>query len=76
MGNAHSSEKKFYGVKDIQRIFGVGRNKAIALLNTEGFPTIKIGRTYRVETSELENWIKENKGKNIAIGKDGDNDKN
>lgn len=54
-------EKRFYGVKDIMDIFGIGRNRAIALLKSEGFPTMKIGRTYKVEAEALDEWIKEHK---------------
>ncbi len=61
-------EKEFYGVKDIQEIFSIGRNKAIALMNTEGFPAIKLGRTYRVERESLRRWVKEHEGKEINIG--------
>lgn len=49
--------KRFLGVKDIQKIFGIGRNKAIALMNQKGFPAIKLGRTYRVDSEKLEEWI-------------------
>lgn len=58
---------KMLGVKDIQELFGIGRNKALALLNTEGFPTIRLGRTYLVNPSQLEEWIKKNQGKEIKL---------
>lgn len=64
-----NSERKFLGVKDIQNIFNVGREKAIALIKSEGFPVIKIGRTYRIDPQKLEKWIAEHEGKTIAMEK-------
>lgn len=57
--NARTDEirKRFLGVKDIQKIFGIGRSKAVALMNTKGFPAIRLGRTYRVDSEKLEEWI-------------------
>lgn len=53
--------KKFYTVQDIQKILCIGRNKAITLLKTEGFPAIKIGRTYRVDSDDFNKWLEEQK---------------
>lgn len=64
-----SGEKRFLDVQDIQNLFDIGRNKAIALMKSEGFPVIKIGRTYRVDNTELEEWIEKNKGKTIDCKK-------
>lgn len=54
---ADDVQKRFLGVKDIQKIFGIGRNKAVALMNRKDFPAIRIGRTYRVDSERLEEWI-------------------
>lgn len=62
-----NEKKRFLNVQDIQNLFGIGRNKAIALMNSKGFPAIKLGRTYRVDSAELEEWIKKNKGKEVNI---------
>lgn len=65
-----SIEETLYGVKDIQRIFGIGRNKALALLKSDGFPTLKLGNTFRVEATQLKTWIENNRGKNIKLKKE------
>lgn len=64
-----TSGRKFLGVKEIQSMFNIGREKAIALIKSEGFPVIKIGRTYRIDPDQLEVWIKEHEGKAIDIEK-------
>lgn len=64
-----TSGRKFLGVKEIQSMFNIGREKAIALIKSEGFPVIKIGRTYRIDSDQLEVWIKEHEGKAIDIEK-------
>lgn len=51
------AEKRFYGVKDIQEIFGISRVTAISLIKSEGFPAMKIGNTYKVEIEALNEWI-------------------
>lgn len=62
----NETEKRFYNVEDIQKIFGIGRKKAIELMNFEGFPMIKLGRIYRIDSVELEHWIEQNRGKCLA----------
>ena len=57
--NAAPPEKRFYGVKEIQQIFSISRNTALSLLKSEGFPAMKMGRTYKVEKEALDEWIKE-----------------
>lgn len=62
----NETEKRFYSVEDIQKIFGIGRKKAIELMNLEGFPMIKLGRIYRVDSVELEHWIEKNRGQCLS----------
>lgn len=70
-GNGNA-ERKFLGVKDIQNIFNIGREKAIALIKSDGFPVIKIGRTYRIDSSKLEDWITEHEGQTVVTEKRND----
>lgn len=70
-GNGNS-ERKFLGVKDIQNIFNIGREKAIALIKSDGFPVIKIGRTYRIDSVKLEDWITEHEGQTVITEKRND----
>lgn len=53
--------------KDIQKIFGCSRNKTYQLIETKGFPRIKVGKQYYIPEIDLEKWIEKNKGNDIRI---------
>lgn len=40
---------RFYTAEDLQQIMQIGHKQAEALMRTDGFPSIRIGRSYRVE---------------------------
>ena len=46
---------------DVKALLKISDKKAKALMRTEGFPSIKIGREYRVEEQALIDWMKETK---------------
>lgn len=52
-----------YTIDDIKRIFKIGRNKALALMSSSGFPSFRINRKLYVSKNELESWIIKSKGK-------------
>jgi len=56
-----------YTKQDIQSIFKLGRDKTYQLMNSKGFPTIKIGKVSYVPKDKLEKWINGNVGKNITL---------
>ena len=60
-----NNEIIMYNVKDIKNIFKCGLKQAYELVNSNGFPRIKIGKKILVEKKALENWIEKNKGRNI-----------
>ena len=37
-------EKEFYSIRELQTIFGCGRNKIYQIVRTEEFPKIMIGK--------------------------------
>ena len=47
--------------KDLQNTLKLSPKQAKALMRTDGFPSIKIGREYRVEESALTEWIRTTK---------------
>lgn len=47
---------RFFTVEDLQEILQIHERQAKALMRTQGFPSIKIGREYRVEETSLKNW--------------------
>ncbi len=64
-----SEEIVMYDSKDIQQIFRCGRTQLYELLNTRGFPTIRIGAKFYVEKKALEKWIAQNQGKRVITEK-------
>ena len=48
---------KFLTHKDIQEILQLNNRQARALMRTKGFPSIKIGREYRVEEDSFTEWV-------------------
>ncbi|MCL2718785.1 MAG: helix-turn-helix domain-containing protein [Lachnospiraceae bacterium] len=47
----------FYTVRDIQKIFGIGRNSAYKLVSEKDFPSIYIGNRIVIPADKFQNWI-------------------
>lgn len=67
MDNLKDNDIILYTPKDIQRIFGLGRDKTYNLIRSSGFPKIQIGREYYIPKDKLEKWVSGNVGKSITI---------
>ena len=67
--NLENSDLTLYNSKDIQHIFKCGRKQLYEILNTRGFPTIRIGAKFYVEKKALEKWIAQNQGKRVITEK-------
>lgn len=52
---------RFYKEEELQEVLQVGKRQAKALMRTSGFPSIRIGRSYRVEEGAFLDWIKQTK---------------
>ena len=61
------SNEKMLTAKDLQRIFSMGKNKANELMNSSGFPTIKIGGRKYVTEQALDDWIKLYQGREYKL---------
>ncbi len=59
--------EKLLRVKDIEEIFGCGRNKAYELMKSPGFPAIRIGKNLYVSKEELEKWLEDYTGKEYYL---------
>ena len=57
-----------YTVKEVKNIFRCSLTQAYELVNTKGFPSIKIGGKILTEKKALESWLDRNRGKAVAIG--------
>lgn len=44
---------------EVQKILGIGKSGTYKLLNSEGFPLLRIGKLYRVSSKALHAWIAE-----------------
>ena len=44
-------------VEELQRHLGVGRDTAYRLVKRKDFPSVKIGREYRVLADNLKDWV-------------------
>lgn len=56
-----------YTVKDIMNILHIGETNARKLIISRGFPSMKIGRQYRIVKSEFDKWLKQNSDKEITL---------
>lgn len=52
---------KFYTTTELQELLKLSEQQAKALMRTEEFPSIKIGREYRVEEDMLRQWMLDTK---------------
>lgn len=52
---------KFYTADELQEMLKLTPKQAKALIRTEGFPSVKIGREYRVEEESLRQWLTDTK---------------
>lgn len=50
-----------YTTEELQEMFKLTEKQARALMRTEGFPSVKIGRNYRVSEEALTQWLDETK---------------
>lgn len=64
-GIENEKEIVLYDSSDIQQIFKCGRKQLYEILNTRGFPSIKIGAKFYVEKKALEKWIAQNQGRTV-----------
>ena len=46
-----------YNTNDLKELLKISTKQAKALMRTEGFPSFKIGREYRVSEQQLNEWI-------------------
>lgn len=52
-------EKLTFSVDEMAAAIGISRPKAYELVNSEGFPVVRVGRRIRIPISALENWLLE-----------------
>ncbi|MCR5232777.1 MAG: helix-turn-helix domain-containing protein [Lachnospiraceae bacterium] len=53
--------------KELSSVLRIGRDKAYALMKSNGFPSICIGKRYFVTTKALNDWINQYEYKQFAV---------
>ena len=57
-GKEYEVERELLDVNDLCVCLGIGKTTAYKLLNSEDFPTVRIGRRIYANRSEINKWIK------------------
>lgn len=53
--------------KDLMDYLRIGKDRAYALMKSKSFPSIRIGKTYCVTMTSLQDWLNDNAGKSINL---------
>lgn len=53
------NERDFLTTRQVQMSLGISKNKAYELVNSEGFPRLRLGRRIVVPAKQFERWIDE-----------------
>lgn len=62
-----NDECMVYNVKELQKVLGIGRDTAYALMRSRAFPSIKISGRFFVEKEALRIWLKHQEGKEFLM---------
>ena len=54
--------KKLITVKEFVSEYGIGTNKAYEIVNSKGFPIIRLGKKILIVRDRLDEWLKNNIG--------------
>lgn len=55
----------FLTVKDVQRLLRISEVTAYNLMHADGFPSMRIGRSYRISREEFLHWVESTSGHTI-----------
>ena len=58
---------KLLTAKDLQHIFGCGKNRAYKLMHTAGFPALQIAGRFYVKQSALDRWTDQYAGRTFCF---------
>ena len=54
--------KKLITVKEFVSEYGIGTNKAYEIVNSKGFPVIRLGKKILIVRDRLDEWLENNIG--------------
>jgi len=58
---------EWIGVKEASDIIGVSKDTVRTLAKQQGFPSVRIGRVFRIEKQGLYRWMEDHKGKEVVL---------
>ena len=61
------NQNRILTAKDLAARLQIGRDKAYALIKLSSFPAIRLGSRYIVTEQALEEWLKANEYRHIAV---------
>ncbi len=62
-----NSLKNVMYVNDLMNYFGFGRDKAYALMRSDDFPSMQIGKTYVITKNNFNKWLNDHEGMKIEV---------
>ena len=63
---AKSSEPNLLSAEDVAALLGLKRGKAFSLMNSGNLPAIRIGTALRIQASDLEKWLRQDKAASLT----------
>jgi excisionase family DNA binding protein len=57
--------KKLITVKEFVSEYGIGTNKAYEIVNSKGFPVIRLGKKILIIRDRIDEWLENNIGNNF-----------
>ena len=57
--------KKLITVKEFVSEYGIGTNKAYEIVNSKGFPIIRLGKKILIVRDRIDEWLENNIGNNF-----------
>ena len=61
------AEERLLTPKDLQYIFGIGKNRAYELMNSSGFPTLRVNNRMYVSKEALTKWVNTYTGRQYLV---------
>lgn len=65
--NINEHTLKLFTPKELQQLFGMGKNQVYALMNSSAFPTVRINNRMYVEEGALRTWLNTYKGRKFSF---------
>ena len=62
---AKSTEPNLLSAEDVAALLGLKRGKAFSLMNTGHLPAIRIGTALRIQATDLEKWLRQDRATSL-----------